>query len=71
MSLYSFYRISKPSEEKIASEKVEGEYKRLRGLTFWGVTGAYALYYVCRMAMSVESAVVLAFIVTSDQIVIG
>ena len=53
MSLYSFYRISKPSEEKIASEKVEGEYKRLRGLTFWGVTGAYALYYVCRMAMSV------------------
>ena len=31
MSLYSFYRISKPSEEKIASEKVEGEYKRLRG----------------------------------------
>ena len=53
MSLYSFYRISKPSEEKIAPEMVDGEYRRLRGRTFWGVTGAYALYYVCRMAMSV------------------
>ena len=53
MSLYSFYRISKPSEEKIAPERVDEEYRRLRGHTFWGVTGAYALYYVCRMAMSV------------------
>ena len=53
MSLYSFYRISKPSEGKVAPERVEGEYKRLRSRTFWGVTGAYALYYVCRMAMSV------------------
>ena len=53
MSLYSFYRISKPSEGKVAPERVEEEYKRLRNRTFWGVTGAYALYYVCRMAMSV------------------
>ena len=53
MSLYSFYRISKPSQEKVAPEKVSGEYRRLRDRTFWGVTGAYALFYVCRMAMSV------------------
>ena len=53
MSLYSFYRISKPSETKVAPERVSGEYKRLRDRTFWGVTGAYALFYVCRMAMSV------------------
>lgn len=53
MSLYSFYRISKPSEEKVPQEQVKGEYRRLRSRTFWGVTGAYALYYVCRMAMSV------------------
>jgi OPA family sugar phosphate sensor protein UhpC-like MFS transporter len=53
MSLYSFYRISKPSGRKVPSGQVQSEYKRLRNRTFWGVTGAYALYYVCRMAMSV------------------
>ncbi len=53
MSLYSFYRISKPSGRKVPSGQVRSEYKRLRNRTFWGVTGAYALYYVCRMAMSV------------------
>ncbi len=53
MSLYSFYRISKPSWRKVPSGQVQSEYKRLRNRTFWGVTGAYALYYVCRMAMSV------------------
>ena len=35
------------------SEEVQGEYRRLRNRTFWGVTAAYALYYVCRMAMAV------------------
>ena len=53
MGLYSFYRISKPSGDRVAPDRVESEYRRLRGRTFWGVTGAYALYYVCRMAMSV------------------
>lgn len=53
MGLYSFYRISKPSGERMPPERAEGEYRRLRSRTFWGVTGAYALYYVCRMAMSV------------------
>lgn len=53
MGLYSFYRISKPSKERVPSDKAAEVYKRLRNRTFWGVTGAYALYYVCRMAMGV------------------
>ena len=53
MSLYSYFRISKPSAERVPEGAVQGEYRRLRNRTFWGVTGAYALYYVCRMAMAV------------------
>ena len=53
MGLYSYFRISKPSEEKVAPEKVETEYKSLRNKTFWGATVAYSLYYVCRMSLSV------------------
>ena len=53
MSLYSFYRISKPSAEQVAPEKTESTYKSLRNRTFWGVTVAYSLYYVCRMSLSV------------------
>ena len=53
MGLYSFYRISKPSKEKVSPENVAGTYKSLRGRTFWGVTIAYSLYYVCRMSINV------------------
>ena len=53
MGLYSFYRISKPSEGKVPQEKVAAEYKALRNRTFWGATVAYSLYYVCRMSLSV------------------
>ncbi len=53
MGLYSFYRISKPSAEKVAPEKEADTYKLLRNRTFWGVTVAYSLYYVCRMSLSV------------------
>jgi OPA family sugar phosphate sensor protein UhpC-like MFS transporter len=53
MGLYTYYRISKPSAEKIPQEKVAKEYKTLRNKTFWGVTVAYSLYYVCRMSLSV------------------
>ena len=53
MSLYSFYRISKPSTEQVAPEQVDKEYRSLRNRTFWGVTVAYSLYYVCRMSLSV------------------
>ena len=53
MSLYSYFRISKPSEGKVPAERVDEEYKRLRTRTFWGVTAAYTLYYVCRMTLGV------------------
>ena len=53
MSLYSYYRISKPSAEQVVPEKVESTYKSLRNKTFWGATIAYSLYYVCRMSINV------------------
>ena len=53
MSLYSYFRISKPSAEKVPADKVDEEYKRLRTRTFWGVTTAYIFYYVCRMTLGV------------------
>ena len=53
MSLFSFYRISKPSAEKVPAKKVASTYKSLRNKTFWGVTIAYSLYYVCRMSISI------------------
>lgn len=53
MSLYSYFRISKPRAEKVPAPEVEGTYKRLRSRTFWGVTVAYTLYYVCRMTLGV------------------
>ena len=53
MSLYSFYRISKPSSGRVAEDKIQGTYKSLRNKTFWGATAAYSLYYVCRMSLSV------------------
>ena len=53
MGLYSFYRISKPSSKAVEPEKVDETYKSIRRRTFWGVTIAYSLYYVCRMSLSV------------------
>lgn len=53
MGLYSFYRVSKPAAEKVAPERADAEYRRLRSRTFWGATVAYSLYYVCRMTLSV------------------
>ena len=53
MSLYSFFRISKPSADRVKAENQESVYKSYRNKTFWGVTIAYSLYYVCRMSLSV------------------
>ena len=53
MSLYSFYRISKPSTVKVPDQEVQSTYKSLRNRTFWGATVAYSLYYVCRMSINV------------------
>ncbi len=53
MSLYSYYRISKPSAGKVPAEEVDATYKSLRNRTFWGATIAYSLYYVCRMSINI------------------
>ena len=53
MSLYSYFRISKPSASKVPEQQVDATYRRLRNRTFWGVTVAYTLYYVCRMTLGV------------------
>lgn len=53
MGLYTFYRISKPSAGAVEPDQVDQTYKTLRRRTFWGVTIAYSLYYVCRMSLSV------------------
>lgn len=53
MSLYTYFRISKPSSYKVPDTEVDAEYRRLRSRTFWGAVAAYSLYYVCRMTLSV------------------
>ena len=53
MSLYSYFRISKPSVAKVPEDKVADTYMSLRNRTFWGATIAYSLYYVCRMSINV------------------
>ena len=53
MGVFSFYRISRPSKDKVPQESQEQEYLKLRNRTFWGAASAYGLYYVCRMSLSV------------------
>lgn len=52
-SLYAYFRISKPSPERVPSSEEAGRYQSLRRRTFWGVTLAYCLFYVCRMTLGV------------------
>ena len=53
MSLYTFFRVSKPSAEKVGEGEVAKTYKTLRNRTFWGATAAYSLFYLCRLSMGV------------------
>ena len=53
MSLFSFFRISKPRAQKVPEGEQDAVYKRLRRRTFWGVTVVYTLYYICRGTLSV------------------
>ena len=69
MSLYSFYRISKPSEGKVPPEDVDRIYKKLRRNTFWGATVAYSLYYVCRLSLSVvKQPIIDSELLTAGQL---
>ena len=53
MKILDFYRISPASPDKVAADKVDKTYKRLRMQTFIAATLGYALYYVCRLSMGV------------------
>lgn len=69
MSLYSFYRISRPSTEKVPPENVRQVYRKLRRNTFWGATVAYSLYYVCRLSLSVvKQPVIDSGLLTAGQL---
>ena len=73
MSLYAFFRISKPSAARVPAPLVEPTYRRLRSRTFWGVTVAYTLYYVCRMTLGlVKQPLIDGGVLTAGQLgVIG
>ena len=49
----SFYKTSAPATTKVAEDKVEGLYKKLRIQTFIAGTIGYSLYYVCRTSLNV------------------
>ena len=69
MSLYSFYRISKPSAAKVPPGDEQKIYKSLRNKTFWGATIAYSLYYVCRLSLSVvKQPVIDSELLTAGQL---
>lgn len=53
MGLYKFFRISRPSSQRVADGDIEQVYRKARWSTFIGVTAGYSLYYVCRMSLSV------------------
>lgn len=53
MSVYSFFRISRPAAAQVPEQEVEPTYRKVRRSTFIGVTAGYSLYYVCRMSLSV------------------
>ena len=53
MSIANFFKMSPAATVKVAPEKVDGTYKRLRFQSFMAGTFGYALYYVCRLSMGV------------------
>ena len=53
MAIFSYFKVSEPSERKVAPEKIDRRYKSLRFQTFLAGTFGYALYYVCRLSMGV------------------
>jgi len=68
-AFYRYFRISKPSDERVPQDKVDSTYKRLRAQTFWGVSVAYSLFYVCRMAFSVvKQPLIDGDILNTDQL---
>lgn len=53
MGIFSFFKMSGPSEEKVPVEQQDKVYKSLRFQTFVAGTLGYSLYYVCRTGLNV------------------
>ncbi len=64
-----FYKISAPSEKKVAPEDVDKVWKRKRFQSFLAGTFGYALYYVCRLSMGVmKQPLIDAGLLTATQL---
>ena len=53
MGIFSIFKMSGPSEEKVPVEQQDKVYKSLRFQTFVAGTLGYSLYYVCRTGLNV------------------
>ncbi|MBQ7268645.1 MAG: MFS transporter [Bacteroidales bacterium] len=53
MSLKHFFSISAPSGSRVAAERQDKVWRRLRMQSFLAFTLSYALYYVCRLSLGV------------------
>ena len=70
--LIRYFRISAPAAQRIPAGEADAAYRRLRSRTFWGVTAAYSLYYICRMALSVvKQPVIDEGLLTAGQLMSG
>ena len=52
-NITDFYRISRPSADKVPADQADRKYKRLRFQAFVAATLGYSLYYVCRTSLNV------------------
>ena len=64
-----YFKMSGPSAAKVAPERQDKVYKRLRMETFLAGTLGYALYYVCRLSMGVmKQPLIDAGLLTATQL---
>ena len=59
MGIFSIFKMSGPSEEKVPVEQQDKVYKSLRFQTFVAGTIGYSLYYVCRTGLNVVKGPIL------------
>lgn len=60
MSIFNFFKVSAPSEEKVTASFLKDKYYRsLRFQTFVAGTLGYSLYYVCRTGLNVVKGPIL------------
>ena len=57
--IIDFFKVSEPSAKKVAPEKAEKYYKKLRFQAFVAATIGYSLYYVCRTSLNVVKSPII------------